>query len=625
MAFISSVNSQVGAPVLPELPQPYHAHQAGAPVSDYHDFRRVRNEPVEALLKQTDSLAQFVRSWYQSSCQLVYKGIDGDLLLGTAGFINNNINVVLTTRHGIDFLPQQNLYVRLYDYDKSPVFYDRPVRLDSVAQAGLDACFLQVDHDDVSRGYCRAVQADYSENALCSGHYVMIHFAGGKQCVSVGQLDHGDSYESLTDLLTIQAGNQSSGALLLWQNLVGDVSAKAMSYYRYLDSGTPQRLLITCRDLLGKGYSNSIKNPYDSLAKGCVDPVLLGNPNTTNGYEYLFFYDDCIKDPSSAIQYYQLFLLKEYQRVIFQDKAVKKAEHSVASNRVTYYDPAGIKSLKESFKSLKNMMKKIQKHPMAWNEFRDALKGHSVFKNCVVAINEQCYRAEQYFISPYLKPCDVWPKFEDAIVSILSLESSPHRLAPQKKKMAHSPVIALSVAKKTFPKGLIKLMKAIYTMWQQGGIVDERSDTLKEDRHKRSKIPGSLRSWHANDKGYLPKVNFANDKRSRSFFDYYLKMSRSGDHSNIREPIGYAEYTGIVIGSNFVRDVNYDYRFIVQGDHQPCRLVFNYEEGYMYLTVSHYTCFKIDSDNQVVLSSDSGYKLLDYKEHNPFFCIDMTA
>lgn len=209
----------------------------------------------------------------------------------------------------------------------------------------------------------------------------------------------------------------------------------------------------------------------------------------------------------------------------------------------------------------------------------------------------------------------------------------PH-IVPLNTENSAIRVIPFSHVREVLPRGLINLIRDIYLNWNAGKAFDRRSEAEKTRGSITSNIPGSLRSYHMNVQGSLPyplpsmpqvgnenamakipldAVETALDSSSgRNLHKHYQEHSKENrDASLARQgesyPVGFAEYTGI--GCK-------------KGKPDECKIVLNYINGDIYLTLTHYQCYEYDAEKQIITLKD---KTPGSGPYNPWFKIDMKG
>lgn len=200
--------------------------------------------------------------------------------------------------------------------------------------------------------------------------------------------------------------------------------------------------------------------------------------------------------------------------------------------------------------------------------------------------------------------------------------------------------------KDSLPDGLKSLLRDIYRAWINDKVFDQRTNKEREAKSINSTTAGTLRSYHMNLQGTLPmprlqpmrdkeaNQNKINDtikrklknsldepkldgQRGKELHDHYKETSQQDINATAPQkdgksyPIGLAEYTGIGFG----------------GEPDGCKIVLDYINGELYLTLTHYQYYTVDDQGQVerlgksrdVSSSCSQGK----KIHQPWFKIKM--
>lgn len=157
-------------------------------------------------------------------------------------------------------------------------------------------------------------------------------------------------------------------------------------------------------------------------------------------------------------------------------------------------------------------------------------------------------------------------------------------LQSTKARKAEKPVSQLPWADATriLPRPLINLLFDVRLQLESGGnggVVDERTAGQQERRDKSPHEPGSLRSWHQDEHGTLPKNQFDAQQvpqHGRNLHEHYTQTSQSGAGSSVDKnpatsPTGFAEYTGT--GTNTEHNT---------------KVVLDYVRKRVYLTLTHY-------------------------------------
>lgn len=195
-------------------------------------------------------------------------------------------------------------------------------------------------------------------------------------------------------------------------------------------------------------------------------------------------------------------------------------------------------------------------------------------------------------------------------------------------------VIPFSQAQNVLPRGLINLIRDIYLNWYAGKVFDRRSKAEKKGKATASNTPGSLRSYHMNVQGSLPypipsrtgqhnstamaDISLNNMKEAlhnspgNNLHRHYQATSQQDSAASLAQqggsyPVGFAEYTGIGFNG---------------GNPNECKIVLNYINGDIYLTLTHYQYYEYDAENQIINSKE---KTPGSGPYNPWFKIDMQG
>ncbi|MEV6342339.1 hypothetical protein [Actinoplanes sp. NPDC051851] len=131
-------------------------------------------------------------------------------------------------------------------------------------------------------------------------------------------------------------------------------------------------------------------------------------------------------------------------------------------------------------------------------------------------------------------------------------------------------------ARAILPRPMLNLLFDVRYQLESGSLLDERTADERGRRVKSPTEPGTLRSWHQDDAGKLPKASQENvPAESALLQDHYHRASQSGAGSSVQNaaeaPRGLAEYTGA--GS--------------KGEHNT-KIVLDYRSKRIYLTLTHY-------------------------------------
>lgn len=152
------------------------------------------------------------------------------------------------------------------------------------------------------------------------------------------------------------------------------------------------------------------------------------------------------------------------------------------------------------------------------------------------------------------------------------------------------PTLTWSQSKEFLPKPLLNLIFDVRFQLVENdisAIIDERTLHEKSVRKITPNAPGTIRSWHEDSKGMLPdnglhgKTNAqvlqaisANGDIAKEFHNHYMATSGVGEGAAAgaaTHPVGFAEYTGA--GTENIQDV---------------KIVFDYLNGRIFLTLTHY-------------------------------------
>ena len=143
------------------------------------------------------------------------------------------------------------------------------------------------------------------------------------------------------------------------------------------------------------------------------------------------------------------------------------------------------------------------------------------------------------------------------------------------------PGIKWSTAKLTLPRQLVRLIRDIRNAARVNNFVDERNTMQRGAKSITPDAPGTLRSWHVNDQGSLPRIN--QPVPASALHTHYQATSQKPGNTDqaLTAPAGYAEYTGTGILNDahsvkIVMDYTYD-------NPNPAQVNFN-----LYVTVTHY-------------------------------------
>jgi hypothetical protein len=172
---------------------------------------------------------------------------------------------------------------------------------------------------------------------------------------------------------------------------------------------------------------------------------------------------------------------------------------------------------------------------------------------------------------------DSWKNMETALKAMHGMTSHVSLIAPKSRHQFGIPTIAYASVKDNAPKALWRLVRDIYISWRAGSVFDRRTPQEIQNQTITSDIPGALRGWHMNMSEGLPALpNIAVPVNAQPIFQHYKNTSKVmniiGQGEQPQGPIGYAEYTG----SGIMDDLHYS------------KIVLDYLQGRVYVTVSHY-------------------------------------
>ena len=179
---------------------------------------------------------------------------------------------------------------------------------------------------------------------------------------------------------------------------------------------------------------------------------------------------------------------------------------------------------------------------------------------------------------------------------------APQSDAPDARRI---PTIDYSAAIGVFPQSLVRLLRDIHAAWKTGDVFDQRSQTDQQNRTLNADDPGALRSWHMNTSRTLPAApeGVPTPDRANALEEHYTNTSGVMNALGViaAHPIGFSEYTGTGI-----RD-----------DAHNSKIVLDYRQGHIYLTLTHYQHWAGDETFGQVPSAAG--------THSPWFKINMDA
>jgi hypothetical protein len=199
-----------------------------------------------------------------------------------------------------------------------------------------------------------------------------------------------------------------------------------------------------------------------------------------------------------------------------------------------------------------------------------------------------------------------WMTEDEAVAAMDGLahaDALPTR-RPLTNGAPHIPGVKWSTAKRRLPQNLVNLIRDIRNASRVGGFVDERNQQQLNGRSITPVAPATLRSWHMNDQGSLPAIPLP---AASPLHNHYQATSQPPGNAQAAPPAptGYAEYTGCGI----------------QGDAHCVKLVLEYTNNEVYVTVSHYKRWRKDDGvppRYTVVSKTEG-------ENSAWFYIDFTS
>ncbi len=238
-------------------------------------------------------------------------------------------------------------------------------------------------------------------------------------------------------------------------------------------------------------------------------------------------------------------------------------------------------------------------------------QAQALLDQLVVLINDLCRQlGEGTLLAHPVKrytTADGWQTEEEAVEAMDGLARMDARQPRPAlgRTVPAIPGIKWSTAKQHLPQGLVNLIRDIRNASRIGGFVDERNQQQRDGLSITPNAPATLRSWHMNDQGALPPI--PGPIQQGPLHNYYRATSQPPGNSAqpATEPTGYAEYTGCGI----------------QSDRHSVKLVLEYTNNEVYVTVSHYK--RWTKDNRVpprytVISKTEG-------ENSAWFYIDFTS
>jgi hypothetical protein len=168
----------------------------------------------------------------------------------------------------------------------------------------------------------------------------------------------------------------------------------------------------------------------------------------------------------------------------------------------------------------------------------------------------------------------------DKLASASKLSHKPAGKQPKKNEQGQPniPGIKWSEAKGQLPGALRNLIRDIHTSWRLGEVMDERDEQARTRKEKNPNVAGALRTWHVNEQGQLPNIEGLQTPNNAAALHTHYKDTAQHpyDKNNTAGPTGYAEYTGTGIKNDF----------------HYSKLVLDYKQGIMYVTVTHYQNWK---------------------------------
>lgn len=280
--------------------------------SDYASMPSIGNHSIFDYLEssRSDNFSRFVRTYYKSSCAILYDSYRGPKkIIGTGTFIDGSTwrwsgeGIVATARHITEGLTPGQLWVRFFHYDVklssrrpgklivTEHHMDVPVIEKYSAWGGLDAGVLRLIpvSDENQKKYMQRIPISLTRrNSLVSslppGKFVMFHFAGTPHQVSIGHVYRPSRGAYLHDNVGIEAGSGASGAAILHQGL-SRPTALGINIYRITSRTDVQRRVIPfSRFTNPEGINNRISAPY------LYDPrfrVIPPEAYNRDGYEFL--------------------------------------------------------------------------------------------------------------------------------------------------------------------------------------------------------------------------------------------------------------------------------------------------------------------------------------------------
>ncbi len=262
----------------------------------------------------------------------------------------------------------------------------------------------------------------------------------------------------------------------------------------------------------------------------------------------------------------------------FVKKELSDADSFVPDN--TYEE----KQLKESKTNYKNRKKSAKQYnyPRNWQLVAEALDLYvDAINRALLKVHakSEVYRLQgkDSYYDFYRNTARAnWATVDKALRGMDAMTSNSTK-TPKDGSMPNIPVIPFSNTANGMPPSLRLLIKKIYDEWNAGRAFDRRSTSEQTNKTITSDTPGALRSWHLNDRGSLPANQFDVNNiplKAQPLHTHYDTSSKKPGNvqSNVTTPVGYAEYTGTGI----------------TGDAHNCKIVLDYVNGDIYVTVTHY-------------------------------------
>lgn len=289
--------------IIEEQLRPMPEESFGAPITIYNDWpEKLSNTSIFPYLidystgkePQYKDFYNFVKSWYQSSCAIIFSSQDGCKIIGTGSLVDDKL--VATARHNFQDIPIENLYIRFFKYDVKAVengwlyvkeqYLDMPVTEKYLAEGGLDAGYLKFPalvNSALFASYGKVLpilNSGPTRKPLSEGQYGMFHFAGGKYLqISIGEINLPAQGMALTDNIAIQAGPGASGATVIWQGF-GKVYGVGISIYRINDRGWIDRRLISFSEFNQPSWIDKISAPYHFDPNFCLITTAMLHENS---------------------------------------------------------------------------------------------------------------------------------------------------------------------------------------------------------------------------------------------------------------------------------------------------------------------------------------------------------